>query len=92
MTADQETLRKRLLHRSWRRGTREMDLLLGQFAEKELRAADRQALDDYARLLDESDPDIYDWVTGRGRPDDASHRAIIQRIARFHGLSGGGGR
>jgi antitoxin CptB len=68
MPTDDQTLRKRLLFRSWHRGTREMDLILGQFAEHHLSGMDRERLDDYARLLEKSDPDIYLWLTGREAP------------------------
>jgi antitoxin CptB len=68
MTIDDQMLRKRLLFRSWHRGTREMDLILGCFAERHLAGMDRDRLDGYARLLENTDPDIYNWLTGRDRP------------------------
>jgi len=61
---DHQTLRKRLLFRSWHRGSRELDLILGGFAERHLAVLDRDQLDRYGRLLENSDPDIYDWLTG----------------------------
>ena len=64
MTMDDQTLRKRLHFRSWHRGSRELDLILGGFAERHLAALDRDQLDRYARLLENNDPDIYDWLTG----------------------------
>jgi antitoxin CptB len=68
MAIDDQTLRKRLKFRSWHRGTREMDLILGRFADRHLPAMDRGQLDSYALLLEESDPDIYDWLTGNAPP------------------------
>lgn len=76
--------RKRLRFRSWHRGTREMDLLLGRFADRSLNAFDRGALQAYAALLDQSDPDIYDWVCGRGQCPQDELRPIIAALARFH--------
>jgi antitoxin CptB len=61
---DDQTLRKRLLFRSWHRGSRELDLILGGFAERHLAALDRDQLDRYGRLLENNDLDIYDWLTG----------------------------
>lgn len=55
--------RKRLLFRSWHRGTREMDLLLGRFAEASLPGMDEALLDAYDAFLSNSDPDIYNWLT-----------------------------
>ena len=48
---DHEARLKRIVMRSWRRGTREMDLILGPFAEAELVAMDAESLDAYERLL-----------------------------------------
>lgn len=55
--------RKRLIFRSWHRGTREIDLLLGKFADAVLPSFDEAQLDDYDRFLNNSDPDIYNWLT-----------------------------
>ena len=72
MTEDDQILRKRLRFRSWHRGTREMDLILGRFADANLAAMDRSQLDRYGRLLENSDPDIYNWLVGRGSPPDVA--------------------
>jgi antitoxin CptB len=76
--------RKRLRFRSWHRGTREMDLLLGRFAEHRLDAFDRSALQAYAALLEQSDPDIYDWVCGRGQCPLGELLPMIAALAEFH--------
>ena len=76
MTMDDQTLRKRLLFRSWHRGTREMDLILGRFAELNLEAMDRDQLDGYARLLENTDPDLYNWLTGRERLPDGIEKDL----------------
>jgi antitoxin CptB len=65
VTASSEIRRKRLLFRSWHRGTREADLILGRFADEHLAGFDEAQLDRYEALLDCADPDIFDWVSGR---------------------------
>jgi antitoxin CptB len=45
-----------------------MDLILGRFADGHLATMDRGQLEGYGLLLEESDADIYDWLTGQGRP------------------------
>ena len=60
-----EQLRKRLKFRSWHRGTREADLLLGSFADRHLDGFTADQLMRYDRLLSNSDPDLYNWLTGR---------------------------
>jgi len=77
---------KRLRMRCWRRGTREMDLILGPFADSELAALDAQALDAFEALLAENDQDLYLWISrSSGFPED--YRAIVQRVGRFAGIS-----
>jgi len=65
MTHSIEDRRKRLRFRSWHRGTKEADLILGRFADTYLDTFDEEQLDVYEWLLDQSDPEIYDWITGR---------------------------
>ncbi|MEM9524673.1 MAG: succinate dehydrogenase assembly factor 2, partial [Pseudomonadota bacterium] len=50
---------KRMRMRSWRRGTREMDLILGPFADAHLVGMTPQALDLFDRLLCENDQELY---------------------------------
>ncbi len=56
--------RDRLKFRSWHRGTREMDLLLGSFADANLHAFSEAEVDHYEAILELSDPDLYSWVIG----------------------------
>jgi antitoxin CptB len=74
---------KRLRLRSWRRGTREMDLILGPFADDALAALDDGALDEYEALLEQPDPDLYAWICGTGEPD-ARLRPAVDRVRDFH--------
>jgi antitoxin CptB len=79
-----EIERKRLKFRSWHRGTREMDLLLGRFADRSLDGFDAAALRAYAALLEQADPDIYDWVCGRGQYPEGELRPIVAALTEFH--------
>ena len=76
--------RRRLLFRSWHRGTREMDLVMGRFADgcvAELKDAD---LDEYERLLDAPDPDLYGWITGEVATPASYDTALFRRLRDFH--------
>jgi antitoxin CptB len=86
MTDDAETRLKRLRIRSWRRGTKEMDLLLGPYADAALAELDGAALDAFEALLAENDQDLYAWISGAA-PSDPRHAAALGRVARFHGLA-----
>ncbi|NOX40718.1 MAG: succinate dehydrogenase assembly factor 2 [Alphaproteobacteria bacterium] len=54
---------KRLRMRSWRRGTKEMDLILGPFADDGIARLSSGELDVYEQLLDENDHDLYRWFS-----------------------------
>jgi antitoxin CptB len=70
---------KRLRLRSWRRGIREMDLILGRFADAALPGLGATDLDAYEALLVENDHDLYAWIAGRA-PVPEGHRAMLDRI------------
>ena len=59
--------RKKLLFRSWHRGTRELDLIFGAFADAAIETLDAGQLDDYERLLNLPDSDLMDWLLGNRR-------------------------
>ena len=63
-----ENWRKRLTFRAWHRGTREMDLLIGSFAEKHINGFDKDDLAIFEEILINNDPDVYDWIIGRQSP------------------------
>jgi len=65
MTESPEIRLKRLRMRSWRRGTKEMDLILGRFADMGLAALSPEWLDSYEDMLGENDHDLYLWFSGR---------------------------
>ncbi len=67
-TENNRNRRKRLQFRSWHRGTREMDLLLGTFADQEVQGFGESELQAYEDLLTQNDPDLYNWMTGREAP------------------------
>lgn len=54
---------KRMKMRAWRRGTREMDLLLGPYADQNLGTMSQDKVDLFDRLLQQNDPDLMAWVT-----------------------------
>ncbi|HHZ07212.1 MAG TPA: succinate dehydrogenase assembly factor 2 [Rhizobiales bacterium] len=72
--------RRKLLFRSWHRGMREMDLILGSFADAEIATLSDAELDEYERLLDVADTVLLPWMTGEQAPPDD---AMIERIIAF---------
>jgi antitoxin CptB len=88
VSADNVIRRKRLLFRSWHRGTRETDLILGHFAEAYLAGFDDAQLDRYEALLGCEDADLYDWVSGRTAPPAAHDNDVMRLLLAFRPLSG----
>ncbi len=70
---------KRLRYRSWHRGCKETDLILGQFSESGLDRLDPPLLQVYERLLDEDDADIWDWISGK-TPPPAQYAVLLELL------------
>jgi antitoxin CptB len=80
MSETAEARLKRLRMRSWRRGIKEMDLILGTWADARLAALGEADLVLYDALLAENDHDLYRWVSGAG-PAEERFAPLIARIA-----------
>lgn len=73
---------KRMRMRSWRRGTKEMDLILGPWADEMLAGMSPEVLETYDALLNENDQDLLPWVLGQAAPPPAL-AGLIGQIAAF---------
>lgn len=78
-----ETRRKRLLYRSVYRGNKENDILLGQFARAHIAAFDAAELDQYERLLEIGDNQIYDWVSGKEAVPAENDTPVLRKLLAF---------
>ncbi|ESY08481.1 MULTISPECIES: succinate dehydrogenase assembly factor 2 [unclassified Mesorhizobium] len=72
--------RRKLLFRSWHRGMREMDLILGTFADNEIGALTGDEIDQYERLLDIPDTEFLPMVTGERPVPGNIDCAVLQKI------------
>ncbi len=79
MSETAENRLKRLSMRSWRRGTKEMDILLIRYTEARLAALSPAELDAYEALLSENDQDLYQWISGQ-KPAPVEHATMIEDI------------
>jgi len=76
--------RRRLLYRAWHRGTREMDLIMGRFADVVIGSLSEAEVEALESLSDAPDPDLYAWISG-SRPVPAEHDvAMFRRLRDFH--------
>ena len=79
-----EPRRRRALFRAWHRGTREMDLLLGRFADAHIEPLSDADLTAFEALMEVPDRDLFAWVTG-GEPVAANYLTPLYRaIVEFH--------
>jgi antitoxin CptB len=72
--------RKRLLFRCWHRGTREMDLILGRFADAEIAHLGDDELGQLELLIEVPDPDLYAALTGDKPLAPEYAGALFERI------------
>lgn len=77
--------RRRLLFRSWHRGTREMDLIIGRFADAHIAQFSDAELDEFERLIEATDPELLAWVTGQSAPPEADDTPMFRRLCAFQG-------
>ncbi|MEZ5647728.1 MAG: succinate dehydrogenase assembly factor 2 [Alphaproteobacteria bacterium] len=83
MTDPYQLQRKRLIFRANHRGTKEADLLLGRFAERYVPEFTSEQLQQFDHLLTLSDPDIYDWVTGKNPIPSTHNTSVMALLASF---------
>jgi antitoxin CptB len=76
--------RRRLLFRSWHRGIREMDLVLGRFADAQIAQLSETELDDYERLLEIPDQPFFAWVSGAEPVPTEYDTVMFRRLRDFH--------
>ena len=80
--------RKRLLFRCWHRGTREMDLILGRFADAEIAKLNDDELAQLEHLIEVPDPDLYAAVSGGVALPAEYATGLFDRIRSFGQESG----
>lgn len=89
MTISDEAVRRRkIAFRAWHRGTREMDLIMGRFADAELTNLDAAGLDSFEALMEQPDPDLYRWVSGEAAIPPDVDATFLGRIRAFHVSTG----
>lgn len=77
--------RKRLLFRCWHRGTKEMDYILGRFADAHVADLSEDEVADFERLIELPDPDLYDAFNDKAPLDTEYADGIFRRIKAFTG-------
>ena len=76
--------RRRLLYQSWHRGIREMDLILGRFAETFIETFSETELSEFEQLSAVPDQELLGWVTGEFAVAQAHDTPLFRRLRNFH--------
>lgn len=77
-SADLDPRRRKALFRAWHRGTREMDLVLGSFADDHIGTLEEADLAEFEKLLDVLDTELFQYVSGE-LPIPAEHDTKLFR-------------
>ena len=76
--------RRKLLFRAWRRGVREIDLIVGGFADAYIDKFDAPGLDAFERLIEVPNADLYAWVVGDKAAPAEHDSAVLRQLIGFH--------
>ena len=76
--------RRRMLFRSWHRGIREMDLIMGRFSDAHIADLSDSELDDYEKLMDLRDQDILSWIDGTAQVPAAYDTPLFHKLRGFN--------
>jgi antitoxin CptB len=82
-SVDLDPRRRKALYHSWHRGTREMDLLLGRFADAEIAGLSDAELGEFERLMEVPDRDLFSWILGRAEIPEGFDGALLQKVVAF---------
>jgi antitoxin CptB len=76
--------RRRLLFRAWHRGSREMDLIVGPFADAWIERMSEDELDAFEQLIALPDSDLFGLIAAPNAAPEASHNVVLGRLRAFH--------
>lgn len=83
-TAELDVRRRQILYRAWHRGMREMDLIMGRFADAEIKTLSDEELTEFEQLIDVTDRDLLGWITGEIPTPGNFDTPLFRRLKGFH--------
>lgn len=78
--------RKKILFRAWHRGIKEMDIVLGNFADAHLPTMEEADLDVLEHLMSAPDRELFKWISGEEETPEEYRSHVMGRIAAFHNI------
>ncbi len=86
MTLNLETRRRRAAYRAAHRGTKEMDWLVGRYADAHLDRLEGEALARFERFLEIADPELQRWILSPAEIAGSEFADLVHDLRAFHGL------
>lgn len=83
-SADLDPRRRKILFRAWHRGMREMDLIMGRFADAQIGNLSEAELYEFERLIEVLDRDLLSWVTGEAQVPENYDSDVFRQLKAFH--------
>jgi antitoxin CptB len=83
-SADLTQRQRRILFRAWHRGMREMDLIMGRFADAHLPGLSEDEQTEFERLIEVMDRDLLGWITGEIQTPSNYDTELFRRVKAFH--------
>ncbi len=84
MSEKLELRRRKLKFRAWHRGTRELDLIVGRFADAVLAGMDEAEIAQLEALMQVPDPDLFAWIAGQTAVPANYDTPVFRRLTAFH--------
>ena len=82
--SEKENRIKKLLYRSWYRGCKETDKIVGGYAKKHIDEFNDKELDELEEILAQNDNDLYDWLSNKKEmPEDMKNNSVMQKLRDF---------
>lgn len=81
---------QRMRFRAWRRGFRELDLIMGGFADTHAETMSEAEIADFERLLEEPDQEVYAWIIGAQHTPEEYDTPVMARLKAFEPEKGQG--
>lgn len=83
-TADMDPRRKKILYRAWHRGMKEMDLLMGHYADNKLPNMSEDDLNEFEKLIEVPDQHLFCWITGTEKVPENYDGKIYNDMLAFY--------
>lgn len=75
--------RRKILYHAWHRGTRELDLLLGRFADNAIGELTEAELVEFEALLEVDDRELFGWILGKAPIPESAPKAVFSKVLAF---------